>query len=77
MRDMRTTLDACLCPRGVGEQLSAPRCKVVMDPGAGEDEGPVIVEMPEGLRCPMGRRLSYGEFCLDMNRIRLFRDFGI
>jgi hypothetical protein len=48
-----------------------------MDPGAGEDEGPVIVEMPDGLRCPMGRRLSYGEFCLDMNRIRLFRDFGI
>ncbi len=77
LNDMQALLEVCECPRKEGEKFTSPCCKVVMDTGEGEDEGPVFVEMPAELRCPKGRRLSYGEFCTDQNRIRLFRRLGV
>jgi len=68
-------IDACSCPRTLGDTLAAPLCAVELD--TGERESPIFVSMPMQLDCPMGRRFSYGEFCLDRKRISLYRKYGI
>lgn len=75
--DLKAALETCACPRGEGEVLSAPHCRVVLDTGAGDDEGPIFVEMPAKMRCAKARRLSYGEFCTDWSRIQVYRHCGI
>lgn len=68
-------LEACACPRLPEEILPAPRCAVEFD--TGEREAPLFVRMQAQLRCPMARRYAYGDFCLDQNRVRLYRAYGI
>ena len=68
-------IEACCCPRGPEEVLLAPRCAVQLD--LGEREGPIFVTMPAQLDCPCGRRYSYGEFCYDLKRIKLYREYGV
>lgn len=68
-------INACSCPRAPGEILTAPLCAVELDT-KGRD-GPIFVSMPMQLDCPMARRFSYGEFCLDQKRIRLYREYGV
>jgi len=73
--ELEARLVACGCPRISGEALPAPRCTVLVDPC--EREGPILVSMPQNLHCPYGGRASYGEFCADANRIRLYRDYRL
>ncbi len=68
-------IDACACPRLPEETLPAPHCAVEMD--TGEREAPLFVRLPVQLDCPMARRHAYGDFCLDQNRVRLYRAYGI
>lgn len=75
MGGVQTAIDACSCPRAPGEILAAPRCAVELD--TGDLDGPIFVSMPSELDCPMARRMSYGEFCVDQNRISLYREYGV
>lgn len=68
-------IDACSCPRAPGEVLAAPLCTVELD--MGESDGLLFVSMPVQLDCPEARRFSYGEFCLDQNRLCLYRKYGV
>ena len=71
----QNAIDACACPRSPGEILAAPRCTVELD--MGERDGLLFVSMPAQIDCPEARRFSYGEFCLDQNRIYLYRQYGV
>lgn len=75
MNEKQDALDACACPRAPGEILAAPSCTVELD--TGEQDGLLFVKMPAQLDCPMARKFSYGEFCIDPNRVRLYRRYGV
>lgn len=75
MTEKQNAIDACSCPRTPGEILVAPLCAVELV--TGEREGLLFVTMPAQLVCPEARRFSYGEFCLDQNRLCLYRKYGV
>lgn len=75
MSEKQNAIDACSCPRTAGEILAAPLCAVELD--TGERDGLLFVRMPAQLDCPEARKFSYGEFCLDQKRLRLYRQYGV
>jgi len=75
MNEKQSAIDACACPRAPDAVLVVPLCAVELDPG--EREGLLFVVMPPQLECPAARRFSYGEFCLDQNRLHLYRKYGV
>ena len=75
MSTKQFAIEACACPRLPEEILPAPLCAVEMD--TGEREAPLFVSMPSQLHCPMARRYAYGDFCVDQNRVCLYRAYGI
>lgn len=75
MGRVQMAVDACSCPRAPGEILTAPLCTAELD--TGDRDGPIFVSMPLELDCPMARRMSYGEFCVDRKRISLYREYGV
>jgi len=75
MSGKQDAIDACACPRSPGENLAAPLCSVELDTGV--KDGVLFVSMPPQLECPMARRFSYGEFCVDQHRVRVYRHYGV
>lgn len=75
MSEKQNAIDACSCPRAPEEILAAPLCAVELD--TGEPGGLLFVSMPAQLDCPEARRFSYGDFCLDQNRLCLYRKYGV
>lgn len=75
MSAKQNAIDACSCPRKPEEVLAAPLCTVELD--TGEQGGLLFVSMPAQLDCPQARRFSYGDFCLDQNRLCLYRKYGV
>lgn len=74
MDSQQDELDACSCPRG-GRGLAAPLCAA--DWYTGGEEGSLFLKPPLRHDCPQLRDLSFGQFCLCANRLKVYLNHGI
>lgn len=83
MNDKEFAIDACSCPRAVGEPLFAPLCTVEFFAGNGDDgvgrrgDGTLLVKSPPNLTCSSATTFGYGNICKCKSRALLYQKYNI